>query len=481
MTITLPQDSRRHAIVIGSSMAGLVTARSLLPYFERVTLIERDALPAGPEMRRGVPQARHAHVLLVRGQRILNDLFPGLTTELAAAGAPTVDWSADCAMHTAFGWGPRQPSDMITTTCSRPLLEWTVRQRLDFGELSRAAAHPQVQFLTGADVTALETTTDRSRVTGVHLRFRHAPPPELNGATSLAAGLVVDASGRTSQLPAWLQALGYEAPRETVINSFLGYASRWYQKPAGFAADWKCLLIAPKPLSNPRSAVIYPIENGQWIVTLGGINRVFPPTDEAGFLEFARQLTTPALHDAIQNAEPLSAIFGYQRTENRWRHYENLTRWPVGLAVLGDAVCAFNPVYGQGMTTGALGALALAQCLDAQETRHADVTSIGLPFQRALAQVNQTAWLMATGEDFRWPATEGGRPSTRTRLLHRYMDQVLQIASHDAFAQHAFMQVSHLVEPPARLFSPAMLRRVIGHVAHNGLRAVETAPSGRPA
>ena len=472
MSLTLPQDSRRHAIVIGSSMAGLVAARVLLPYFERVTLVERDALPAGPEVRRGVPQARHAHVLLVRGQRILNDLFPGLTTELAAAGAPTVDWSADCAMHTAFGWGPRQPSGMITYTCSRPLLEWTVRQRL--------AAQPQVQFLTGAEATGLETTTDRSRVTGVHLRFRQAPPPELNGATILAAGLVIDASGRTSQLPAWLQALGYDAPRETTINSFLGYASRWYQKPAGFAADWKCLLIAPKPLSNPRSAVIYPIENSEWIVTLGGINRIFPPTDEAGFLEFARQLTTPALHDAIQNAEPLSSIFGYQRTENRWRHYESLVRWPLGLAVLGDAVCAFNPVYGQGITTGALGALALARCLEEQQTRHADVTSIGLPFQRALARVNQTAWLMATGEDFRWPATEGGRPSALTRLLHRYMDQVLQMASHDAFAQRAFMQVSHLVEPPSHLFSPAMMARVIGHVARNGLHAVETAPGGRP-
>ena len=296
-----------------------------------------------------------------------------------------------------------------------------------------------------------------------------------------AAGLVVDASGRTSQLPTWLQALGYEAPRETTINSFLGYASRWYEKPAGFAADWKCLLIAPKPLSNPRSAVIYPIENGQWIVTLGGISRVFPPTDEAGFLEFARQLTTPALHDAIQNAEPLSSIFGYQRTENRWRHYEALTRWPMGLAVLGDAVCAFNPVYGQGITTGALGALTLARCLHAQATRHADVTAIGLPFQRALAQVNQTAWLMATGEDFRWPATEGGRPGTLTRLLHRYMDQVLQIASHDAFAQHAFMQVSHLVKPPSHLFSPAIMARVIGYALRPGLHSIETTSTPRRA
>ena len=472
MTLSFPQDDRRHAVVIGGSMTGLVTARILLPYFERVTIVERDALPVGPELRRGVPQARHAHVLLVRGQHILNDLFPGLTSELATLGVPAVDWSADCVMVTAFGLGPRQPSDMITYTCSRPLLEWTVRQRL--------AALPQVQFLTGADVAGLEATANRSRVTGVQLRFRQTPPPELNGSVTLAAGLVVDASGRTSQLPAWLQALGFAAPQETIINSFLGYASRWYQKPAGFAADWKCLLITPRPLSNPRSAVIYPIENDQWIVTLGGISRVFPPTDEAGFLEFARNLSTPALYETIKDAEPLSSIFGYQRTENRWRHYERLTRWPLGLAVLGDAVCAFNPVYGQGMTTGALGALALAQSLDRQQRRQADLTAVGEPFRHALARVNQTPWLMATGEDFRWPATEGGRPGARTRLLHRYLDQVLQIASHDAVAQRAFMQVSHLMQPPARLFTPTIIGRVLGHVARNGWRPVETAQSLQP-
>lgn len=438
-------------------MTGLLAARVLADYFTQVTLVERDTFPSAPDPRKGVPQARHAHVLLVRGQRILNELLPGLPEELAAAGAPTVDWGADVAWHTAVGWAPRAPSDMVTQTCSRDLLEWQVRQRL--------VQNHAVQFVTSTDVQGLLADAESRTVTGVRLRERQAAAAGLAATADLAADLVVDASGRSSRLPEWLGALGYEGPQETVINSFLSYASRWYRKPAGFRADWKVYLVSGEPLVNPRAGVIYPIEGDRWIVTLGGIGEVKAPTDEAGFLEFTRQMSTPALYEIIKDAEPLTPIYGYQRTENRLRHYERLVRWPEGLVVLGDAVCGFNPVYGQGMTVGAMGAQTLDRVLREQAQRQPGGSLHGLAnrFQRVLAEVNKTPWLMATGEDMRYPTTVGGRPSRMSRVMQVYLGAAMEAGTVNHQVQQVVREVMHLVRPPAALFRPAIVAQVAAY------------------
>lgn len=446
-----------HAVVIGGSMTGLLAARVLADHFQQVTLVERDTFPSAPDPRKGVPQARHAHVLLVRGQRILNELLPGLPAELAAAGAPTVDWGADVAWHTAVGWAPRAPSDMITQTCSRDLLEWQVRQRL--------MQQHAVRFMTNTDVQGLRVSADCRVVTGVQLRDRQAVAVGTAAASDLAADLVVDASGRSSRLPEWLAGLGYDGPSETIINSFLSYASRWYRKPAGFQADWKVYLVSGEPLVNPRAGVIYPIEGERWIVTLAGIGDIKAPTDETGFLEFTRQMSTPGLFDIIREAEPLTPIYGYQRTENRLRYYEKLSRWPEGLVVLGDAVCGFNPVYGQGMTVGAMGVQALDQELAAQARRQlsGSLDGLGRHFQRRLAEVNQTPWLMATGEDMRYPTTVGGRPSRLSRVLQIYLGAAMEAGASNHQVQAAVREVMHLLRPPAALFRPATVAKVAAY------------------
>jgi 2-polyprenyl-6-methoxyphenol hydroxylase-like FAD-dependent oxidoreductase len=455
------EDASRHALVIGGSMAGLWSARVLANHFDRVTIIERDRFPDGPEWRKGVPQARHVHILLVRGMQILEELFPGLEDELAAAGAPLVDWSLDCASRFVSGWGPRFRSGLATRTCSRALLEWRIRQRL--------AAHGRITFLPEHDVLDLRTDATGQRVTGVVTRRRDGTA---SGPTEeLHADFVVDASGRDAKTAEWLAAHDYGQVAETTINSFLGYASRWYRRPAGFESDWKAMLVFNQPPHNPRSGVIYPVEDDRWIVTLGGAARDYPPQDEAGFLDFARSLADPALYLAIKDAEPLTPIYGYRRTENRLRHYERLPRWPAGLVALGDAVCAFNPVYGQGMTTSANAALALDRCLRAAG---GDPANAARQFQHDLARVNATPWLLATSEDFRWPATEGGRPDRKTRLMHRYMNQVTALAGEQPAVEQAFFNVLHLVEPPTTLFQPAVLGRVVNRVLNPAARARHT-------
>jgi flavin-dependent dehydrogenase len=212
-------------------------------------------------------------------------------------------------------------------------------------------------------------------------------------------------------------------------------------------------LVNNRPPHNPRSGVIYPIEGNRWIVTLGGISRCYPPTDPEGFLAFARDLLDPRLYAAIKDAEPVSPVYGYQRTENRLRRYEQLDRMPEGLVAIGDAVCAFNPVYGQGMTVGALGALTLDAAL--RQNRHAP--GFALRFQKQLAGASQTAWLLATGADFRWAATEGAASSRRSdRLAQRYIDRVMRASVRDPVASMAVLEVTHLLKPATAFFRPSV-------------------------
>lgn len=268
----------KHGLVIGGSMAGLLAARVLADYFDIVTIVERDYLPTTPQARRGVPQSYQVHVLLVQGQRILEQLFPGLEAELIAEGASTIDWTLDCAMFGFGGWEPRFNSDLITRTCSRNLLEWSVRRRM--------ATYSNIRFLENSQVVGLLSNLDQTRVTGVRVHPNYSLRNHNVSETALAADLVVDASGRNSQALQWLEALGYPIPEETVINSFVGYASRWYQRSGICGSDWQSLVLWSKPPNSSRAGMVYPIEGERCIVTVTGVGRDYPPTDEAGFLEF---------------------------------------------------------------------------------------------------------------------------------------------------------------------------------------------------
>lgn len=428
-------------------MAGLLAARVLLDHFAEVVLIERDEVADPLQTRPGVPQSQHVHVLLTQGQRLLEQLFPGLATELTAAGAPTVEWTADWLMLGLWKWMPRCQSGLSGRTCSRTLLEGLIRQRL--------LAQPNLTLLTGCQVKGLLNTAKTDRVTGVKLHWRN---PDNTAVDSLNAALVVDASGRNSALPDWLAQMGYDAPPETVMNAFLGYASRWYQRP-DLEADWQGITISAVKGVNSRGGVLYPIEGNRWIVTLGGVGRDYPPTDEAGFLEFAHSLRVPILYDLLKDAQPLSSIYSYRRTENCWRHYERLNRFPEGVVAIGDAVCVFNPVYGQGMTTAALGAMTLDRCL--KQTQSNSLNGFPLRFHKELAQILHTPWLMATGEDGRWLTTEGAKPGWSERWVQSYVDRVSVLMQDSPAVLKTFAEVVHMVKPPTALFAPSILLQVL--------------------
>ena len=455
---------RTHAVVVGGSVAGLCAARVLADAFERVTVLDRDTYPTGALPRAGVPQGRHVHALLARGRQELERLFPGFDGLMHERGALEIDFGWDFATLRGAGWMPRERYGIRTFFASRLLLESVVRELL--------RRHANVALVEATAAAGL--VADGGTVTGVRT--------ECGG--TMVADLVVDASGRGSHAPAWLRALGLPAPEETVVDSFAGYSTRWYRAPAVRPTEWWWQGVWIDPTLDPAdplgatAAVLSPIEGGRWIVTVGGLARRYPPTDEAGFLDTLAALRSPLVAEAVRLAEPISPIYGNRAMANRFRHYE---RWPARLAgfvAVGDAACAFNPVYGQGMTTAALAAGVLATALG----RH-DADDPALPgrFYRAQAALLHDAWAMATGADFRFAETVGPRPRF-AKVFEHYLDALFDAATTDVALRQIFGEVVHMLRPQSALLSPTAIGRVGLHAVRRlaGLAVPATVLAPRP-
>lgn len=383
------------AVVIGGGMAGLTAARVLAQHDYQVTVIDRDRLPDGPAFRAGIPQAQHAHTLLPYGQMLLEGLFPGLVSELLSAGAWMVDADHDTAYYAQGGWRKPEPrSSRPVVSLSRPLLEDVLRRRV--------TALPNVRILPGVEATGLMVDDLCAGVAGVTVHHRG----EAGDASEvIPAGLVVDASGRNSKTPQWLAELGCTPPEEWQIDAHAGYASRIYRKPDGFLESWKKLYVGPSPPDGRRGGVIVPLEGDRWHVTLIGLAGDYPPTDEQGFMDFARSLPTKALYRAIANAEPLSRISGFRKSANRVRRFDHLPRTLEGLLVLGDAAYTMNPIYSLGMTAAAVACQVLDQLLSEREAGPGR-EGLSAAFQAGLAKRIAGLWQQAVQGDWRWPSTE---------------------------------------------------------------------------
>ncbi len=448
MKIKQTTQSNQHAVVIGASMAGLLAARVLSDHFEQVTIIERDRLPEQVGVRKGVPQGQHVHALLAKGAVILNELFPGLFEALTQQGAVRFT-PQDIRMYNMGTWNTRFPSSIHIYSQSRPFLEQYVQDFL--------AARGNVRVLDACEVTRLLATPDSSRVTGVSLRARSGEQRE----EELAADLVVDASGRGSRAPQWLVSLGYTQVEETSVTVDVGYATRIFRRPSHLPLDWKMLMISSTPPAQRRAGLMSLIEGDRWIVTLASSWRDCLPDDDDSFLEYARSLPQPDLYEAIKEAEPLTPVLNYKYSANRWRHYERMARLPEGFVILGDAVCSFNPVYGQGMTVAAREAKVLDGFLQ-QQHRGISKQESGFAqrFQKAIAKVVEWPWQMATGADRPSSETQGELHWSR-RLLNWYTQRAMQLTASNPLVADRFTQVMHLLKPPTVLFDPRIAWAVL--------------------
>jgi 2-polyprenyl-6-methoxyphenol hydroxylase-like FAD-dependent oxidoreductase len=433
------------AVVLGAGMAGLLAARVLADSYGQVTVIDRDELPDTPMHRRGVPHGRHLHALAARGQQTLEELFGGLTADLVAHGAPAGNLLTDARLHLS-GHRLRQADTGLVLLCaSRPFLEGHLR--------ARVRALPSVRFLDSCDVVGLATTPDGRRVTGARvLRRADGSAEEL-----LGADLVVDASGRGSRTPVWLEALGYPRPETEQVRIGLGYATRTYRLPVAALDGDLAVLDAATP-QHPRTGFLQVLEGDRWMLTLAGILGDHPPTDPAGFLDFARSLRFPDIYEAVRGGEPLDDPVGFRFPASVRHRYERLDRFPDGLLVLGDAVASFDPIYGQGMTVAALEALTLRRHLQR------GVEPQPRRFLGDLARVVDVPWDMSAGGDLAFPGVEGRR-TAKTRLVNAYLARLHAAAAHDAHLATAFIRVAGLVAPPQSLLRPGIVLRVL----RNGL------------
>ncbi|MFH8983089.1 NAD(P)/FAD-dependent oxidoreductase [Streptomyces varsoviensis] len=453
---TAPAAPHPRAVVLGTGLAGLLTAAVLAEHGASTTLVDRDRLPRTPAARKGLPQARHAHLLWSGGARVIESLLPGTTDRWLAAGARRIPLPTGLVALTAKGWLPRWPEMQYLVACTRDLLDWGVREQV--------LAHPRVTLRDGADVLGLDG--DARRVTGVRLR----DPAAADGAAHLPADLVVDATGRGSHAPRWLAELGLPAVREERVDSGLAYSTRIFRAPPG-AENFPVVSVQPRAgLDRPaQGATLVPIEDGRWLITASGTRGGEPPADADGFEEFCRRLDHPVLADLIAQVEPVTDVFVSHSTVNRRRRFERLPLWPAGFVAAGDSLATFNPVYGQGMSVAALGAEALRA-----ELRRGGLGEPGLArrAQRALARTADNAWDLATGQDIRYPGAIGDQPPVAARLLRGYFDRLTLAATGRPAVARAMIDVMTLSAPLDALLRPAVALAV--------LRGPATAPLPGP-
>ncbi|MFE5911562.1 NAD(P)/FAD-dependent oxidoreductase [Streptomyces wedmorensis] len=441
----------RHAVVIGGSLAGLLAARVLAEHAERVTVVERDRFPEGQEARPGVPQGRHLHVLIAGGQQALDELLPGFMAELGELGAPKVGVPEDMVQWQNGQWFRRTPATAHFYTGPRPQLEWLVRQRV--------LADPRIELVEGTETVGL--TGDSSRVRGVRLRERGAGADK--ETRTLEADLVVDASGRSTKAADWLAGIGAEAPHEETLDTGLAYATRVYRSPADVpGTDAIGYYVVPSP-DQVYGGVVLPLGDGRHLVTLSGLRGDEPPTDEGAFEDYAKRLPHPVVSDWLARAEPDSPVYGFRKTSNIRRRYDRPGRRPAGFLATGDALCAFNPIYGQGMAVAALTAVALRRALTDPKR-----TPTTRQVQRALLDASKQAWDISAGADKKMPGATGdaARPGPADKAVGWYLRRVQERAAGDPVVGAPFRAALTLTAPLTALFAPSVARAVLFGPVH---------------
>jgi 2-polyprenyl-6-methoxyphenol hydroxylase-like FAD-dependent oxidoreductase len=438
----MPEQRGERAVVLGGGMAGLLAARVLSEHFADVVIVDRDELLGVTTYRNGVPHGRHAHGLVAKGHEIFEGLFPGLTQSMAQDGVRPGDFNG--AIQWIFNGQRIAASDsgLMCLPCGRPALELGVRKK--------AQEIPNLRFLEGYDIVGLETTPDKKRVTGARIQ-RRAPGSE---PETLLADLVLDITGRGSRMPAWLRDLGYEEPTEDKVKVDLAYTSRHFRlKRDPFTKD--IAIIAAATPSHPRGAFFYPMPDGETAeLSLTGILGDYPPTDPEGFLAYTKSLPIPDFYDYVHDAEPVDDAVRFKFPASVWRRYDQLTRFPENLLVMGDAVCSFNPIYAQGMTVSGMEALTLREHL----RKPGPINAIEF-FAEISGQI-ASPWEFSATADLGYAGVEGER-NEQILMINGYIAALQAAAVNDPVLTDAFLRVAGLVDEPMALMRPDIQQRVM--------------------
>jgi 2-polyprenyl-6-methoxyphenol hydroxylase-like FAD-dependent oxidoreductase len=435
---------RGKAVVIGASIAGLCAARVLSEFYERVTVFERDELPSTPANRTAVPQGRHVHLLMARGAVEFDALFPGLLADMVAAGVPVLENRPDCihfgAAGHVLGTGHTLRDQFTAYVPSRPQLEWQIRQRVS------QIANVEIQHRSVAEPVF---DADAQRVTGVLL------DSDSNEREFVAADVVVDAAGRGTRLPVWLEQWGFQRPPEKTVEVGIGYASQQFRLPEG--AIRERVIVAGASRQQPLGLGLLGYEDGTWTLTTFGVGKVEPPHTFIEMLALAKKLLPERISTGLQGAEPVGEVAFHRYPTSRWRRYHKLERFPAGILPLGDAVASFDPTYGQGMTMTSLQAGHLRRAL-------ADGADEGLAREvnRATAKSTYPVWMMTAIGDFGFHHAAGPAPRWY-RPVGNLFDQFLGAAETDPVLAEWFLRRFSLLDSLYMIPTPRLIGRTIRH------------------
>ena len=438
------------AVVIGAGMGGLAAAKAVAPHFEKVTVFDRDALPDVPAPRLGTPQARHTHGLLAAGCRALEHLFPGIEFDLVEAGAVRMRVRRDTRFEIpGFDPFPQRDLGFDQFGLSRPALELVRRRRVE--------QESNIEFRPRTRVTELTASPDNGSVAGVCFEDTRGRPGRL------AADLVVDASGRASPTLHFLDAVNSAKPAAIEIGIDQAYATAVFETPEDAPTDWLCVVHAPTPPGSSRLGIIMPMEGRRWSVSLCVSHGETPPGDIDGFMAFAKSLRMPTIYNAIRGAKPVADIARFGMPYSVRRAFDRLDRFPRCLVPLGDSVCRFPPVQGQGMSVAPQEAHVLASLLDSRRGRADPLGGLAEAFFSEIRPLLEAPWAVAMN-DLVYPQTRGERPpDLETRM--QCARALMRLAAEDAETDRLVFEVRSLLKPHSALREPELARRVMSMMA----------------
>jgi 2-polyprenyl-6-methoxyphenol hydroxylase-like FAD-dependent oxidoreductase len=435
----------KQAVVVGAGMAGLAAAKAIAPHFEKVTVFDRDSLPDAPAPRSGAPQSRHTHALLAGGHFALDRLFPGLEIDLMEAGAVRMRLRRDLRLELpGFDPFPQRDLGYDQFALSRPALEGICRGRVE--------QEPHIEIRPRARVTELIASADNTRATGV--RFE-----DVRGtAGTLAADLIVDASGRISMTQGFLESIGWEKPPTVEIGMDQAYSTLVLEKPEDAPTDWLAVVHAAAPPHSSRHGVLFPMEGGRWSASLAENHGKAPPGDIDGFMEFVASFRMPTIHSAIRRAKRIGDIARFRMPCSVRCAYHRLDRFPRGLIPLGDSACRFPPIFGQGMSVAAQECCVLAGLIESRRWRVDPLDGLAEEFLAEIQPLLETPWSHAMS-DLAYPETRGERPPGLEHKL-KYGRALLQLAAVDPEVDKVLSEVRALLKPFSALREPKLASRV---------------------
>ncbi|PJZ69096.1 hypothetical protein CH373_17645 [Leptospira perolatii] len=431
------------AIVIGCGIGGLMAARALADFFKKVTVLDRDKLPSSSNPRQGVPQGKHPHVLLNSGKDVIESFFPGMIEELRKEGLNVIDSSQEFIWHHFGVWKSRFRSGVHLMLFTRPFLEWNLRKRLK--------ATYGVEFIPEKSVEGLLSDVTKRRITGVRL----------SSGKELFADLIVDASGRGSRCPQWLESLGYPKPFEEKIGIDLAYTSFLCKAPKNFDQNWKLLIEYPKSPDNWRAGFISCVEGNRWLVSLNGYFKDHAPTNQSGFMNFAKTLTRPNLYNFIKYAKPITDITIFKIPTNRWRRFDRLSDFPENLVPFADSVCALNPIFGQGISVASLQSKILHDCLMEQfRSSRNSLKGFANRVRKRLPNAIKLPWFLTKTLDLHYPQATGSRPFGHSILMW-YINRMMELMSVNQRIYYEYLWTIHLKKSLWNIIKPSVSLTVL--------------------